>query len=36
MVLTTTLGIPEVLEAENFDQAINLLSEKKMIWRYLI
>jgi DNA-binding NarL/FixJ family response regulator len=29
-VLTTTLGIPEVLEAENFDQAINLLSEKKI------
>jgi DNA-binding NarL/FixJ family response regulator len=29
-VLAGTLGIPDVLEAENFDQAINLLSEKKI------
>jgi len=27
-VLTSTLGFSDVLEAENFDQAINLLSEK--------
>jgi DNA-binding NarL/FixJ family response regulator len=29
-VLAGTLGIPDVLEAENFDQAVNLLSEKKI------